>query len=131
RARSVHRGERSAETCDPILQSITQFPDYPMTQFMKAVLDHVGIGVTDLPPALAFYRDTLGLEIEAPEDVVSQHVRAHLVPVGESKLELLQATARGSTIARYLEKLDPGLHHITLRVEDISAALARLKARGA
>ena len=60
---------------------------------MRAVLDHVGIAVKDLAAALAFYRDALGLEIEAPEEVASQQVRAHFVPVGESKLELLEATA--------------------------------------
>jgi len=98
---------------------------------MKAVLDHVGIAVKDLQAALAFYRDALGLEIDAPEEVASQHVRAHFVPVGESKLELLEATAPDSPIARYLEKRGPGLHHITLRVEDLSAALAQLKASGA
>ena len=97
---------------------------------MKAVLDHVGIAVKDLQAALAFYRDALGLEIDAPEEVVSQRVRARFVPVGESRLELLEATAADSPIARYLEKRGPGLHHITLRVEDISAALAQLKARG-
>ena len=97
---------------------------------MKAVLDHVGIAVKDLPAALAFYRDALGLEIEAPEDVASQRVRAHFVPVGESKLELLEATAPDSPIAKYIGKRGPGLHHITLRVEDIGAALAQLKARG-
>jgi methylmalonyl-CoA epimerase len=98
---------------------------------LKAVLDHVGIAVKDLPAALAFYRDALGLEIEAPEEVASQHVRAHFVPVGEAKLELLEATAAASPIARYLDKKGPGLHHITLRVDDIRAALAQLKARGA
>jgi methylmalonyl-CoA epimerase len=98
---------------------------------MKAVLDHIGIAVKDLSAALAFYRDALGLEIGAPEEVASQRVRAHFVPVGESKLELLEATAPGSPIAKYLEKRGPGLHHITLRVEDIHAALAELKARGA
>src|SRR5438552_1082593 len=98
---------------------------------MKAILDHIGIAVKDLPAALAFYRDALGLEIDAPEDVVSQRVRAHFVPVGESKLELLEATAPGSPIAKYVEKRGPGLHHITLRVEDIHAALAQLKNRGA
>jgi methylmalonyl-CoA epimerase len=98
---------------------------------MKAILDHVGIAVSDLQAALRFYRDTLGLEIDAPEEVVSQRVRAHFVPVGESSLELLEATAPDSPIARYLEKRGPGLHHITLRVEDIGAALAQLKARGA
>src|SRR5258708_254258 len=98
---------------------------------MRAVLDHVGIAVKDLAAALAFYRDALGLEIEAPEEVASQRVRAHFVPLGESKLELLEATAPDSTIAIYVEKRGPGLHHITLRVDDINAALAQLKSRGA
>jgi len=98
---------------------------------MKAVLDHVGIAVKDLGAALAFYRDALGLEIEAPEEVASQHVRAHFVPVGESKLELLEATSPDSAIAKYVEKKGPGLHHITLRVEDIDAAVAQIQARGA
>jgi len=98
---------------------------------MKAVLDHIGIAVKDLPAALAFYRDALGLEVEAPEDVASQRVRAHFVPVGESKLELLESTAPDSAIAKYIDTRGPGLHHITLRVDDIGAALAQLKARGA
>jgi len=108
---------------------------------MKATLDHIGIAVKDLQAALAFYRDALGLEIEAPEEVPSQHVRAHFVPVGEARrrgegapgvrLELLEATSAESPIAKYIEKRGPGLHHITLRVPDIRAALAELKARGA
>jgi methylmalonyl-CoA/ethylmalonyl-CoA epimerase len=98
---------------------------------MKAVLDHIGIAVKDLTAALAFYRDALGLEIEAPEEVASQRVRAHFVPVGEAKLELLEATAADSPIAKYVDKRGPGLHHITLRVDDIEAALAQLKAHGA
>jgi methylmalonyl-CoA/ethylmalonyl-CoA epimerase len=98
---------------------------------MKATLDHIGIAVKDLQAALAFYRDALGLEIEAPEDVPSQHVRAHFVPVGEARLELLEATAAESPIAKYIDKRGPGLHHITLRVPDIRAALAELKSRGA
>lgn len=97
---------------------------------MKAVLDHIGIAVGNLDEALTFYRDALGLEVEAPEDVVSERVRAHLIPVGAAALELLEATAGDSAIARYLDKRGPGLHHITLRVDDIAAALARLKARG-
>lgn len=97
---------------------------------MKARLDHVGIAVADLREALAFYRDALGLEIEAPEEVASQRVRAHFIPAGEAALELLEATADDSPIARYVQKRGPGLHHITLRVDDIHSALARLKARG-
>ena len=97
---------------------------------MKAVLDHIGIAVKDLSAALAFYRDALGLEIEAPEEVASQRVRAHFVAVGGAKLELLEGTSPDSAIAKYIEKRGPGLHHITLRVDDIAQALARLKARG-
>ena len=51
---------------------------------MKAVLDHIGIAVRNLDAALAFYRDALGLEVEAPEEVPSARVRAHFIPVGEA-----------------------------------------------
>ena len=97
---------------------------------MKATLDHIGIAVGDLGQALAFYRDALGLEVEPPEEVASQRVRAHFVPVGDSALELLEPTAPDSPIAKFVEKRGPGVHHITLRVDDIREALARLKARG-
>jgi|SRR5687768_5956270 methylmalonyl-CoA/ethylmalonyl-CoA epimerase len=97
---------------------------------MKAVLDHVGIAVASLDEALAFYRDTLGLEVEPPEEIASQRVRAHFVAVGEATLELLEATAPDSPIARFLERRGPGMHHVALRVENIEAALAELKARG-
>ena len=97
---------------------------------MKAILDHVGIAVEDLAAALAFYRDALGLEIRPAEEVPVQHVRAHLIPAGEAALELLEATDAGSAVARYLARRGPGLHHITLRVDDIDAVLAHLRARG-
>ena len=97
---------------------------------MKAVLDHVGIAVQDLDQALAFYRDALGLHVEASEEVKSQRVRAHFIPVGGSALELLEGTADDSAISRYVSKRGPGIHHITLRVEDIHASLAQLKSRG-
>ena len=96
---------------------------------MKAILDHVGIAVKNLEEALAFYRDALGLHVEAPEEVASQRVRAHFIPTGQSALELLEPTTADSVIASYVEKRGPGLHHITLRVDDIDAALAQLKAR--
>lgn len=98
---------------------------------MKAVLDHIGVAVKDLEATLAFYRDGLGLEVEMSEDVPSERVRAHFVPVGTARLELLEATAPGSPIATYIDRRGPGLHHLTLRVDDIRAALARLKAHGA
>jgi methylmalonyl-CoA/ethylmalonyl-CoA epimerase len=97
---------------------------------MRAKLDHIGIAVAKLDEALAFYRDALGLEIEPPEEVPSQGVRAHFIEVGESALELLEATAADSPIAKFVERRGPGLHHITLRVDDIHDALAALRARG-
>ncbi len=97
---------------------------------MKAIIDHIGIAVSDLPASLAFFHDALGLEIEAPEEVASQRVRAHFLPAGDSKLELLEATSPDSAIARYIEKRGAGMHHVAFRVEDIAAALAQLKARG-
>lgn len=100
---------------------------------MKVTLDHIGIAVSNLDEALAFYRDALGLEIDAPEEVPSQRVRAHFVLLGDApgvRLELLEATSDDSPIAKYVAKRGPGVHHITLRVDDIVAALARLKSRG-
>ena len=97
---------------------------------MKATLDHIGIAVGDLSEALAFYRDALGLDVEPPEEVASQRVRAHFVPVGEATIELLEPTSADSPIATFIAKRGPGVHHITLRVDDIRGVLARLKSRG-
>ena len=97
---------------------------------MRATLDHVGIAVGDLGQALAFYRDALGLEIEPAEEVPSQGVRAHVVPVGQSAIELLEPTSPESPIAKFIAMRGPGVHHVTLCVDDIAGALAQLKARG-
>ena len=97
---------------------------------MKAVLDHIGIAVQDLDQALAFYQEALGLDVEVPEEVVSQKIKAHLIPLGQSSLELLEATSPESPIAKFLKKRGPGVHHLTLRVEDIDAALEQLRTRG-
>ncbi len=105
---------------------------------MKCAIDHIGIAVSSLADALAFYRDALGLDVEIPEEVPSQRVRAHFVHVDGAgaggpapvALELLEATADDSPIAKYLARRGPGLHHIAFRVPDIVGALAHLKARG-
>ncbi|HZM92872.1 MAG TPA: methylmalonyl-CoA epimerase [Vicinamibacterales bacterium] len=97
---------------------------------MKATLDHIGIAVQDIDKALAFYRDALGLDVHPPEEVVTERVRARTVPVGGPSLELLEATAPDSAIATYVGKRGPGLHHVTLRVDDLRAALTHLSARG-
>jgi methylmalonyl-CoA/ethylmalonyl-CoA epimerase len=98
--------------------------------FVKVSIDHIGIAIEDLDAALRFYRDALGLEIEAPEEVPSQRVRVHFIPASGAALELLEATAEDSPIAKYITRRGPGLHHITLRVDDIHRVLDRLKAQG-
>ena len=97
---------------------------------MKAVLDHVGIAVSDLPASLAFFKDVLGLHVETTEEIASQRVRATFLNTGQSTFEMLEATAAASPIAKYLEKRGPGLHHVALRVDNIEAALQHLRARG-
>ena len=97
---------------------------------MKATIDHVGIAVGDLEASLRFFRDALGLDVEPPEEIASQRVRAHFVEAGAATLELVEPTEDDSPIAKFLAKRGPGLHHVCLRVDDISAALAELKGKG-
>ena len=97
---------------------------------MKASIDHIGIAVGDLGQSLRFFRDALGLELDAPEDVPSQRVRAHFLQAGDAALELVEPTADDSPIAKYIARRGPGIHHVALRVDDIVAALAELKAKG-
>jgi methylmalonyl-CoA/ethylmalonyl-CoA epimerase len=97
---------------------------------MKAHIDHVGIAVADLGESLRFFRDALGLEVEPPEEIPSQRVRAHFLQAGDATLELLEATSDESPIAKFVAKRGTGIHHVALRVDDIVAALAELKAKG-
>ncbi len=97
---------------------------------MEATLDHIGIAVADLAEALAFYRDALGLEPQAPEEIASQGVRAHFLPMGDASVELVEATLPDSPIAKFIGRRGPGLHHVAFRVDDIEAALSAMKARG-
>lgn len=97
---------------------------------MKATIDHIGIAVADLQASLAFFKEAIGLELEPAEEVPSQRVRAHFLPAGEASVELVEPTQEDSPIAKYIAKRGPGLHHLCLRVDDINAALAELKAKG-
>lgn len=97
---------------------------------MKATIDHIGIAVGDISQSLAFFRDALGLELDAPEDVPAQRVRAHFLQAGEAAIELVEPTSEDSPIAKFIAKRGAGIHHVALRVDDIVAALAELKAKG-
>jgi len=94
-------------------------------------IDHIGIATDGIEQAASFYRDSLGLSIEEIEEVPSQKVRVAMLPVGESRIELLEPTSEDSPISKFLAKRGPGIHHIAVQVDDIEAALRDLKARGA
>lgn len=93
-------------------------------------IHHVGIAVEKLRRAYEFYRETLGLPLVKEAEVRDQKVRAALLAAGESEIELLEPTAAGSGIGRFLEKRGEGLHHLCFETEDVSSALRRLKAAG-
>lgn len=97
---------------------------------MKVRLDHVGIAVADAAATLTWYGERLGLRVAHAEEVASQRVRAHFLPVGECMLELLESTAPDSPIGRFLEKRGPGLHHVALAVDDIASAIGELRQAG-
>lgn len=92
-------------------------------------IDHLGIAVRDLDAACRVY-EALGFSIEAREEVPQEQVRVALLPVGESRIELLEPTGPTSTVARFLEKRGEGLHHYALRVRNLEEMVARLKQAG-
>ena|ERR1700722_18394559 len=92
-------------------------------------IDHLGIAVKSLAAAKNIYQK-LGMSISPEETVEAEQVRLVMVPVGESRLELLEPTSENSTIARFIAKRGEGLHHVCLRVPDLPAALAKLKQDG-
>src|SRR2546430_13242742 len=94
-------------------------------------IDHIGIATTGIEDAASIYRDVLGVHVTETEEVSGQKVRVAMLPIGESRLELLEATSDDSPISKFLAKRGPGIHHIALRVEDIRATLADSKSKGA
>lgn len=93
-------------------------------------IDHLGIATKGLDEALKFWVDALGLENVHTEVVEDQKVRVAMLPIGESRIELLEPTSEDSPISKFLEKRGGGIHHIAVEVEDIEAAMAGLKAKG-
>ena len=97
---------------------------------MSHTIDHLGIAVKSLAQAKKFY-ETLGLEITDEEVVEGEKVKVAMIPLGDSRIELLEPTSPDSTVARFLEKRGEGLHHVALHVPDLSHAVEELKASGA
>ena len=96
---------------------------------MSFALDHLGIAVRSLADAKVLY-EKLGLAISPEEVVAGENVRVVMVPVGETRLELLEPTSGDSVIAKFIANRGEGLHHISIRVPDLKAAVQKLKAEG-
>lgn len=94
-------------------------------------INHLGIATKGIDEALKFWEDALGLENVHTETVEDQKVRVAMLNIGETRIELLEPTSEDSPISKFLEKRGGGIHHIAVDVEDISAALMKLKQNGA
>jgi len=92
-------------------------------------IDHLGIAVNSIESSRSFY-EALGLKVEHEETVEHEHVRVAMIPLDDSRIELLEPTNEDSPVGRFLKKRGEGLHHVALHVEDISGTLRELRARG-
>ena len=102
---------------------------------MNVEIDHVAIAVSNLEEGLRFYRQLLGMSVSQEETVEAERVNVAMLPAGVAtdspRIELLEPIDRDSTLAKFIERCGPGLHHIALRVDDLAAATERLKVEGA
>jgi len=93
-------------------------------------INHIGIAVKDLDGTAKFYKEILDLEMEGIEEVIDQKVKVGFIPVGESRIELLQSTDPEGPIATFIAKRGEGIHHIALEVDRIEETLQKLKEEG-
>lgn len=93
-------------------------------------IDHIGIATGGIAEVADFYRAALGLEIEDVEEVADQKVRVAMLPIGESRIELLEATTADSPIGKFLAKRGPGIHHVAIQVENIRESLKKMRKEG-
>ena len=92
-------------------------------------IDHIGVAVRNLDEAIELYKK-LGFEVKEIEEVPDQKVKVAMLPVGESRIELLEATSEDSPIAKFIERRGEGVHHIAINVSDIEKALQNAKENG-
>lgn len=97
---------------------------------MESKIQHLGIAVGSIEEALSFWRDGLGLELKEIEVVEDQGVRVAMLPIGESRIELLEATGEETPVGKFIAKRGAGIHHLCVEVDDVAARLADLKAKG-
>jgi len=94
------------------------------------IIEHIGIAVRSLEEATKTYEESLGLEVEGIEKVEDQGVRVAMLPIGESRIELLEPITPESPIEKFLAKRGPGIHHIAVRVDNIEESLEKMKLAG-
>ena len=92
-------------------------------------VDHIGIAVKSIAESLKVY-EAMGLKSVGVEEVAEQKVRVAFLPIGEAEIELLESTAPDGPVAKYIEKNGEGIQHLALRVDNLEAALAEMKAKG-
>jgi LAO/AO transport system kinase len=97
----------------------------------KFEIDHLGIAVRSIEAALGFYEKQLGFPVGLRETVDQEKVNVAMLPAGESRIELLEASEPDSVIAKFIEKRGEGLHHVAVKVPDLARTVERLKAHGA
>ena len=93
-------------------------------------IDHIGIAVNSIEEAVKLYTDVLGLKLKDIEVVEEQKVKTAIIPVGESKIELIESTDPEGVIAKYIEKRGEGMHHLALEVSNIQETLETLQEKG-
>jgi methylmalonyl-CoA epimerase len=98
------------------------------TLYLK--IDHIGVAVRSLQDAARIYADGLGMEVGPAEEVTDQKTRVAMIPIGESRIELLEATDADSPVARFIARRGEGIHHICLQVDDLADIVSRLKGAG-
>lgn len=101
-----------------------------MTGLNDFRIDHLGIAVRSLDAALEFYEQQLGFTVSLRETVDLEKVEVAMLPAGEPRIELLEATTPDSVIAKFIEKRGEGLHHVAIKVPDLASTVGRLKEQG-
>ena len=93
-------------------------------------IEHIGIAVESIEESKKYYENVLGLECYKIEEVTDQKVKTAFFKIGDTKIELLEPTDPESTIAKFLEKKGPGIHHIAYAVDNVNEALKDVESKG-